>query len=114
MDFSSEMDEEARGRYPGIDFREGDAEQLPLSDSSVDAVVMNFGLLHLGRPETAIGEAHRVLRPGGRLAFTVWSTPDKAAGFGIVLGAIQKYGNLDAPLPPGPPFFRFSDSEESK
>ena len=114
MDFSSEMVEEARGRYPGIDFREGDAEQLPLSDSSFDAVVMNFGMLHLGRPETAIREAHRVLRSGGRLAFTVWSTPDKAAGFGIVLGAIQKYGNFNVPIPPGPPFFRFSDTEESK
>jgi ubiquinone/menaquinone biosynthesis C-methylase UbiE len=114
IDFSSEMVEEARGRYPDIDFREGDAEALALPDGSFDAVVMNFGMLHLGRPEQALNEAHRVLRPGGRVAFTVWDTPDKAVGFGIVIGIIQKYGDMNVPIPPGPPFFRFSDPQESK
>ena len=114
IDFSSEMAEEARGRYPALDFQEGDAEQLSFPDSSFDAVVLNFGMLHLGRPEQALREAHRVLRQDGRIAFTVWDTPDKAIGFGIVIAAIQKYGDLNVPLPPGPPFFRFSDPGESK
>jgi SAM-dependent methyltransferase len=114
IDFSSEMVEEARGRYPGIDFQEGDAEAMSFADSTFNAVVMNFGMLHLGRPEQALREAHRVLRRGGHLAFTVWDTPDKTLGFGIVLSAIQKHGNLNVPIPPGPPFFRFSDPEESK
>src|SRR5206468_11528033 len=65
-------------------------------------------------PERALSEAYRVLRSGGRIAFTVWDTPDKAIGFGIVLAAIQKYGDPNVPIPPGPPFFRFSDPEESK
>ncbi len=114
VDFSSEMIEEARRRHPGVEFQEGDAEQLLFAGGSFDAVVMNFGMLHLGRPERALLEAHRVLQPGGRVAYTVWDTPDRTVGFGIVLGAIQKYGDLNAPLPPGPPFFRFSDPEESK
>src|SRR6266576_7049579 len=71
-------------------------------------------MLHLARPEQALAEAYRLLRPGGRVAFTVWDTPDKAIGFGIVLSAIQKYGDLNVAIPPGPPFFRFSDPEESK
>ncbi len=113
IDFSSEMVVEARRRFPQVDFREGDAEKLPLPDASFDAVVMNFGMLHLARPEQALGEARRVLRKGGRMAFTVWDTPDKAIGFGIVLGAIQKHGDMNVPIPPGPSFFRFSDAAES-
>src|SRR5262249_50617206 len=34
-------------------------------------------------------------------------------GFGIVLGAIERFGRLDVPMPEGPPFFRFSDTDES-
>jgi len=107
------MIQEASGRYPGLDFREGDAEQLAFGDSEFAAVVSNFGMLHLGRPELAIQEAYRVLQPGGRIAFTVWETADKAIAFGIVIAAIQRYGDLNVPIPPGPPFFRFSDPGES-
>jgi SAM-dependent methyltransferase len=114
VDFASEMVEEARRRFPGLEFQEGDAEQLALPDASFDAFVMNFGMLHLARPERALAESNRVLRPGGRIAFTVWDTPGKAVGFGIVLEAIQKYGDMNVPIPPGPPFFRFSDAAESE
>jgi len=40
-------------------------------DASFDAVCANFGILHLARPDQFLSEALRVLRPGGRLAFTV-------------------------------------------
>jgi ubiquinone/menaquinone biosynthesis C-methylase UbiE len=113
VDFASEMVEEARRRFPSVEFQEGDAENLSFPDQSFDAVVMNFGMLHLARPEKAMSEAYRVLRPQGRFAFTVWDTPDEAIGFGIVLNAIRKYGDMDVPIPPGPPFFRFSDPAES-
>ena len=56
---------EARRRWPALTFREGDAEALPFESSSLDAVVMNFGLLHLARPDVALAEAFRVLRPAG-------------------------------------------------
>jgi ubiquinone/menaquinone biosynthesis C-methylase UbiE len=112
LDFSSAMVAEARRRYPAIDFREGDAEALPFADESFDAVTMNFGLLHMGQPERAVREAWRVLVPGGRFGFTVWASPDQAVGLGIVLRAVQSYGNPNVPLPPGPPFFRYSDPAE--
>src|SRR5262249_38260483 len=64
VDFSEAMLAEARRHHPGIDFRSGDAEALPFEDAVFDAVVMSFGLLHLARPDQALGEAHRVLRPG--------------------------------------------------
>ena len=114
VDFSAAMVEYARGQYPEIEFREGDAENLPFADGSFDAVTMNFVLLHLGQPEKALSETHRVLAPGGRVGFTVWATPPDAAGFRIVLGAVETYGKMDVGLPQAPPFFRFSDPQESK
>jgi SAM-dependent methyltransferase len=114
VDFSAAMVAMASASNPELEFQEGDAEKLDLSDCSFDAVVMNFGMLHLERPESAIVEAFRVLRPGGRYAFTVWDLPEKAVAFGIILQSVQSHGNPDVPMPPGPPFFRFSDPEESK
>ena len=110
LDFARAMVVEARRRHPSIEFREGDAEALPFADASFDAVVMNFGMLHLAQPDAAIAEADRVLRPGGRYAFTVWAPPERAVGFGLALRAIEAHGRPDVPLPEGPPFFRFSDA----
>jgi SAM-dependent methyltransferase len=114
LDFSSAMIAEARRRHPAIAFREGDAEALPFDAARFDAVVMNFGLLHLARPDAALAEAHRVLRVGGRYAFTVWASPEQAVGFGLVLRAVETLGQKDVPLPAGPPFFRFSDAAETR
>lgn len=114
IDFSTAMLAQAREQYPDVDFCEGDAEALPFADNSFDAVVINFGLLHFGRPAQALGEAYRVLRSGGRIGFTVWATPETAIGFQIMLQAIEAHGDPNVPLPEGPPFFRFSDPTESE
>jgi ubiquinone/menaquinone biosynthesis C-methylase UbiE len=112
IDFSGPMVARARELNPAIEFQEGDAEELSFSDASFDAVVMNFGILHLARPERAMKQAARVLKPGGRFAFTAWAKPEEAVGFGMILNAIQSHGNLEVQLPQGPPFFRFSDQAE--
>jgi SAM-dependent methyltransferase len=114
LDFAVAMVDEARRRHPAISFREGDAEALPFEAGTFDAVVMNFGMLHLARPDQAIVEARRVLQPGGRYAFTVWAGPDQAVGFGMTLRAIEALGTTNVPLPEGPPFFRFSDAEATR
>jgi len=113
VDFSARMVALARQEHPELTFQEGDAEALPFRDASFDAVVINFGVLHLARPDTALAEARRVLTADGRCAFTVWANPQISAGFGIVLRAIERFGRMDVPLPEGPPFFRFSDAAES-
>ena len=70
LDFSSAMIALARADHPGIRFEEGDAEVLPFADEAFDAVVANFGIHHVAEPNRALTEARRVLRPGGRVAFT--------------------------------------------
>jgi len=112
IDFSEPQIELAREQFADTEFRVGDAEALPFPDQSFDGVVMNFGILHFPRPEVAISEAFRVLKPGGRLAFTVWATSEVSKAFAIVEGALKKHGNLDLPIPKGPNLYRFSDPEE--
>ncbi|MCG8692996.1 MAG: class I SAM-dependent methyltransferase [Minwuiales bacterium] len=109
IDFAASMVAEAGRTYPAAQFREGDAEDLPFDDASFDAAVCAFGMLHFARPEQAAAEAHRVLKPGGRFAFTVWCTPDRVETFKIFRGAVEAHGTMDVPLPAGPPMFRFSD-----
>jgi SAM-dependent methyltransferase len=103
----------ASGLHSGLDFRVANAEELPFPDDSFDAVVGNFALLHLARPELAAAEFCRVLVPGGRVALTVWDIPDRARLFGVFLDALAEAG-ADPPeeIPVGPPFFRFSDEQE--
>ena len=45
----------------------GDAMELPFEDSSFDVYTISFGIRNVTRPEDALREAFRILRPGGRL-----------------------------------------------
>lgn len=65
VDVAAAMVQLAGSLYPGIDFQAADAEALPFEDGSFDAVVSNFIVPHLGRPERAVGELARVLEIGG-------------------------------------------------
>jgi SAM-dependent methyltransferase len=55
-----------------IDFHEGDVEALPFDTAEFDVVLSQFGHMFAPRPDVAIAEMLRVLRPGGTLAFSTW------------------------------------------
>ncbi|MGQ0585970.1 MAG: class I SAM-dependent methyltransferase, partial [Gammaproteobacteria bacterium] len=55
-----------------IEFREGDAETLPYADAEFDIVLSQFGHIFAPRPHVVVKEMLRVLKPGGRIAFSTW------------------------------------------
>ena len=55
-----------------IQWFEGDAEHLPFPDGQFDVVVSQFGHMFAPRPDVAVAEMRRVLKPGGRIAFATW------------------------------------------
>jgi SAM-dependent methyltransferase len=79
----------------------GTAEEIPLEDNSVDAVLVAQAW-HWVDPERAIPEVARVLRPGGRLGL-VWNTRDERLGWvrelGQIIGSDGDRGRFDVPLP---------------
>ena len=71
-----------------VEFCEGDVEALPFSDNSFDFVVSQFGHMFAPRPELAIAQMLRVLKPGGVLAFSTWP-PEMYTGHMFAL--VAKY-----------------------
>ena len=111
IDFSENMIGLALRNFPELNFQTADAEELPFPDASVDVVLVNFGVLHFPNPETALAEAHRVLKTGGRMAFTNWAKSEQSA-ITIAMKAIIDKGSLEVGLPTGTPLYRFADPEE--
>jgi len=98
----------AIARDAGVDAVTGSATQLPVPHGGFDALVAGYLLNHLPRPEAAVAEFARVLVPGGRLAMTVWDSPDANPSLGLVGPVVTGLGIRGA-VPPGPDSQRFAD-----
>jgi ubiquinone/menaquinone biosynthesis C-methylase UbiE len=60
-----------RAGLPNISFQVADAADLPFADGQFDAITCSMGVMFFAR-DRALPELHRVLRPGGRIGFTLW------------------------------------------
>jgi ubiquinone/menaquinone biosynthesis C-methylase UbiE len=113
LDVARAMVERARGNHPTLEFVQGSATDLPFAESSFDAVVGNFLILHLGEPERAASEFARVVSAEGRVALSTWDAPDRTRLLGVLLEAIADAGvTPSTDIPVGPSFFRFADEAE--
>lgn len=109
IDFSTAAVSIAKSNVPDTEIYEGDAQSLPFADNTFDAVVCGFGIIHVPNPQEALSEMYRVLKPGGRVAVSVWEPPNPNNGFGLLYGAIKANADMGVDLPHGPDFFQFSD-----
>src|SRR5262249_57168135 len=84
-----------------------DAQQLDLEDDTFDAVICRLGLMLLPNPQQALREIHRVLKPGGKLAALVWSSPQHNPLWSLPLGILSTYASGASSTGPNP--FALSD-----
>ena len=100
IDVAPSMVRRAALANPSIPVRVGSFEAIPGGDAAFDALAGNFVLNHVGRPELALAEAMRVLRPGGMLALSAWDAPRRNRVLGMFTDAVAA---VDAPAPQGVP-----------
>jgi SAM-dependent methyltransferase len=86
--------ENARIADVEIDWHEGDIEKLPFGDATFDVVTSQFGHMFAPRPDVAVAEMLRVLKPGGTIAFSTWP-PELFIG--------RMFALLGRYMPPPPP-----------
>jgi len=84
--------------------------ELPFADNSFDAISCRFGFMFFPDMELAAREMVRVLKPGGRLATSVWNVGEKNFWVTAIMNSIHKNIELPAQIPGAPGMFRCSAS----
>ena len=88
-----------------------DVCELPFADNSFDAISCRFGYMFFPDLLLATREMARVLKPGGRIAVSVWGPPEKNFWVTAVGGTINQNMQLDPPPPGAPGMFRCAEPE---
>ena len=113
-DFTIEMVAAARRRAEELgvqnaEFRVLDAERMDLKTDSVDGVLCRWAYMLMIDPSAAFAETRRVLRPGGRLAFSVWAARERNPALSLVGGVLESQGHIPPPDPDAPSAFAMAD-----
>jgi len=74
-----------------IEWRQANAEDMPLADAAFDLVLCQQGLQFFPNKPVALREIHRVLTPGGRLALSVWRDIQHIPGYTAFADALERY-----------------------
>ena len=114
-DFTPEMVAAARRRAEELgvqnaEFRVLDAERMDLKTDSVDGVLCRWAYMLMIDPSAAFAETRRVLRPGGRLAFSVWAARERNPALSLVGGVLESQGHIPPPDPEAPSAFAMADA----
>lgn len=118
-DFSREMVEVARRRgtqlrLANVDYRVIDAERIELDSGSVDGVLCQSTYMLAADPAAALAETRRVVRPGGRLALSVWGAPERNPWASIGGMILIERGHVPPPEPGAPGVFSMASEERTR
>jgi SAM-dependent methyltransferase len=118
-DFSPEMVEVARRRgtelaLGNVEYRVIDAEHIELDSGSVDGVLCQSAYMVAADPAKALAETRRVLRPGGRLALSVWGAPERNPWASIGGMIMIERGHMPPPEPGTPGVFSMASEERTR
>jgi SAM-dependent methyltransferase len=118
-DFSGPMVEAARRRAEELgvsnaQFTRMDAERMELDDASVDGVLCRWGYMLMADPVAALRETRRVLRPGGRVAFSVWADADANPWASVPARALIEHTGARPPDPLAPGIFAMASEERTR
>ncbi|MVN78665.1 methyltransferase domain-containing protein [Hymenobacter sp. HMF4947] len=84
----------------------GDVCELPFADQRFDAISCRMGFMFFPDMQLAAQEMYRVLKPGGRLATSVWASPPQNPWISTMMGTIASQMALPTPAPLAPGMFR--------
>jgi len=96
---------EKRG-ITNIETRACDVSELPFADNTFDSISCRFGFMFFPDMLLAAKEMVRALKPGGKIATSVWNVPEKNFWVTAIGGTISRNMSLPAPPPEAPGMFR--------
>lgn len=114
LDFSEPMISLAKAAVPSATFVQGDAMATGFSNESFDAVTIGFGVPHFPNASRGLIETARVLKTGGKIAFSIWHGKGSDGSFGWLFDAVGRLADPIITLPTGPDAHLLVDFEVAK
>ena len=94
-----------RSGLKNVETHQSAAEELTGADLEFDATISRFGLMLFASPKSALSAVQDVLKPGGRFAALVFTTPDKNPFQAEPMGILLRHGHKQPPQPGQPGLF---------